>query len=60
LRLQRELADLIPTADGLHTIASPYGHDGFLLETDAVAQLVRHTLRRAEAKRSDEASRLAG
>ena len=59
LRLQRELAELIPTADGLHTIASPYGHDGFLLETEAVAQLVRRTLRRAEAPKS-EASRLAG
>ena len=59
LRLQQELADLIPTADGLHVIASPYGHDGFLLETDAVASLVERTLRRAEVSGA-AAGRLAG
>ncbi len=44
LRLQEELAELIPTCDGLRVIGSPYGHDGFLLEVDAVASLVRETL----------------
>jgi homoserine O-acetyltransferase len=44
LDLQRELAELIPTAGHLHVISSPYGHDGFLLESDAVADLVRRTL----------------
>lgn len=44
LRLQEELAELIPTCDGLRVIGSPYGHDGFLLETEAVAVLVRETL----------------
>jgi homoserine O-acetyltransferase len=28
----------------LRMIASPYGHDGFLLETDAVGGLVRELL----------------
>jgi len=55
LRLQQELADLIPTADGLHVIASPYGHDGFLLEVEAVAELVRHTLDRSGRRVSGEA-----
>ena len=58
LRLQRELVDLIPTADGLHVIGSPYGHDGFLLETDAVASLVRRTLSRTTE--GTDADRLAG
>jgi homoserine O-acetyltransferase len=47
LRLQEELARLIQTADGLHVIDSEYGHDGFLLETAAVGECVRHTLARA-------------
>jgi homoserine O-acetyltransferase len=55
LRLQQELADLIPTADGLHVIASPYGHDGFLLEVDAVAELVQHTLDRSGRRVSSDA-----
>ena len=56
LRLQQELADLIPTADKLHVISSPYGHDGFLLEVDAVAALVRRTLslaQRIDVRESD-------
>ena len=44
LRLQRQLADLIPTADGLHVVHSDYGHDGFLLEVEEVGGLVRRTL----------------
>jgi homoserine O-acetyltransferase len=50
LRLQRELAELTPTADGLHVITSPYGHDGFLLEHGAVADLVALTLKRADIR----------
>jgi homoserine O-acetyltransferase/O-succinyltransferase len=49
LRQQQEMADLIPTADGLHVVASDYGHDGFLLEAEQVGELMRHTLRRAGA-----------
>ena len=49
LRQQQEIAALVPTADGLHVIASPYGHDGFLIEADQVGELVRHTLSRSLA-----------
>lgn len=38
---QAELAAAIPAADRLRLIASPYGHDGFLIETEQVAALVR-------------------
>ncbi len=40
----RELADGIPGSSPLHVIHSPYGHDGFLIETDAVAGLVTQLL----------------
>ncbi|MGW5657611.1 homoserine O-acetyltransferase MetX [Streptomyces humi] len=41
---QAELAALIPSADQLRLIASPYGHDGFLIETGQVGALVRELL----------------
>ncbi|WP_127358367.1 homoserine O-acetyltransferase MetX [Actinacidiphila soli] len=41
LSQQAELAAGIPGADRLRVIESPYGHDGFLIETDQVAALVR-------------------
>lgn len=44
LAQQAELAALIPGADRLRVIGSPYGHDGFLIETDQVAALVREIL----------------
>ncbi|WP_428369990.1 homoserine O-acetyltransferase MetX [Mycolicibacterium sp.] len=44
LRLQAELAELLPGCDGLDVVDSEYGHDGFLLETDAVGKLIRRTL----------------
>lgn len=40
LRLQQELADLLPGSGDLNVIESVYGHDGFLLETEAVGQLL--------------------
>ena len=44
-----KLAEQIPTAvGGCRVIASPYGHDGFLLERDAVADLVAEVLVLAE------------
>lgn len=49
LRLQQELADLTPGADGLHVLRSPYGHDGFLVEEDQVGAFVAHALERVEA-----------
>lgn len=44
LRLQQELADLLPSCTGLNVVDSIYGHDGFLVETDAVGELIRRTL----------------
>jgi homoserine O-acetyltransferase/O-succinyltransferase len=44
LRLQEELAELLPGCRGLRVVDSEYGHDGFLVETDAVGELVRQTL----------------
>ena len=48
LRLQAELAELLPGCDGLDVVDSKYGHDGFLLETEAVGKLIRRTLELAE------------
>jgi homoserine O-acetyltransferase/O-succinyltransferase len=44
LRLQQELADLLPGCSGLNVVESMYGHDGFLVESDAVGALIRQTL----------------
>jgi homoserine O-acetyltransferase len=44
LRLQEELAELLPGCTGLNVVDSIYGHDGFLVETDAVGELIRRTL----------------
>ncbi|MET8766755.1 homoserine O-acetyltransferase [Streptomyces sp. NPDC004658] len=43
-RQQAELAALIPGAEGLRVVESPYGHDGFLIEAEQVAALVRELL----------------
>lgn len=47
LRLQEELANLLPGCTGLKVVESIYGHDGFLVESEAVGQLVRQTLKLA-------------
>ena len=44
LRLQQELADLIPNAEKLTVIDSLDGHDGFLTEHEQVAALIRTAL----------------
>jgi homoserine O-acetyltransferase/O-succinyltransferase len=44
LRLQEELADLLPGCTGLQIVDSIYGHDGFLVESEAVGELIRQTL----------------
>lgn len=44
LRLQAEIAALTPTCAELDVIESPYGHDGFLIEIDAVSALVGKAL----------------
>ncbi|WP_175647889.1 homoserine O-acetyltransferase MetX [Streptomyces cyaneochromogenes] len=41
---QAELAAGITAADDLRVIESPYGHDGFLIEVEQVAALVRELL----------------
>ncbi|MFI6335559.1 homoserine O-acetyltransferase [Streptomyces sp. NPDC050535] len=41
---QAELAAGIPAADHLRVIESPYGHDGFLIEAEQVAELVSELL----------------
>ncbi len=41
---QAEPAALLPGADHLRIIESPYGHDGFLIETAQVGSLVRELL----------------
>jgi homoserine O-acetyltransferase len=46
LRLQQELVDLTPGADYLHTLHSPYGHDGFLVEDEQVGVFFDHALNR--------------
>ncbi|HEU0191941.1 MAG TPA: homoserine O-acetyltransferase [Mycobacterium sp.] len=48
LRLQAELAGLLPGCDELQVVESISGHDGFLLEMDAVGELIRQTLDLAE------------
>jgi homoserine O-acetyltransferase len=44
LRLQHELAELIPAARDVTVIDSIVGHDGFLVEADAVGKLIRQAL----------------
>ncbi len=50
LRLQQELADLLPGCEGLNVVESSYGHDGFLVETEKVGKLIRRTLDIAAGK----------
>ncbi|WP_025738469.1 homoserine O-acetyltransferase MetX [Mycobacterium genavense] len=44
LRLQQEIAELLPGCAGLRVVDSICGHDGFLVETEAVGELIRETL----------------
>ncbi len=44
LRLQEELAELLPGCTGLQIVDSICGHDGFLVESEAVGELIRSTL----------------
>ena len=48
LRLQEELADSLPGCAELQVVDSIFGHDGFLVETEAVGGLIRQTLDLAE------------
>jgi homoserine O-acetyltransferase len=40
-RLQIEIADLVPQAKKLVTISSDFGHDGFLVESEAMTAAIR-------------------
>src|SRR5664279_4742133 len=44
MRLQREIAELVPSCAGLRVVESLYGHDGFLIEIEAIGELVREAL----------------
>jgi homoserine O-acetyltransferase len=44
LRLQREIAELVPSAAPLWVITSNVGHDGFLLEVDQIGKIVKNSL----------------
>lgn len=44
LRLQHELAALVPTAGEVEIIESDHGHDGFLIESDAVGKVIERAL----------------
>jgi homoserine O-acetyltransferase len=46
-RLQAEIAELTPTAQPVVEISSPFGHDGFLVEVDAVGDVIRGILNKA-------------
>lgn len=48
IRLQQELAELLPGCQGLDVVDSIYGHDGFLVETELVGKLIRRTLELAQ------------
>lgn len=51
LRLQEELAELLPRSTELQIVDSIYGHDGFLVESEAVGELVRQTLALVDGER---------
>ncbi len=44
LRLQYEIAELLPTSTTVEVVASDVGHDGFLVEQDAIGKIIRHAL----------------
>jgi homoserine O-acetyltransferase len=43
-RLQHEIVDLTPTAAPLNVLESDFGHDGFLIEVEAVGAIIRKIL----------------
>jgi len=57
LRLQEELAELLPGCNALEVVESACGHDGFLVESDAVGDLIRKTLDMADAAGDEGACR---
>ena len=43
-RLQVEISELVPTAEPPIVISSEFGHDGFLVESEAMGAAIRHAL----------------
>ncbi len=43
-RLQEEIVELTPTAAPLERLNSPFGHDGFLIETELVGEWVKRAI----------------
>ena len=43
-RLQVEISELVPTARDTIVISSDFGHDGFLVEAEAMGDAIRHAL----------------
>ncbi|TDD48786.1 homoserine O-acetyltransferase MetX [Saccharopolyspora elongata] len=60
LHQQRRLAEGIPGAGPLRTITSPHGHDGFLIETAQVAELVRELLPNRSLEPAERGARSGG
>jgi homoserine O-acetyltransferase len=48
--LQEELAESLPGCAELHVVDSVCGHDGFLVESEAVGDLIRRTLELADGE----------
>jgi homoserine O-acetyltransferase len=42
--LQQEIAELAPQVGILHSISSPFGHDGFLIEVESVGAIIKNAL----------------
>ncbi len=47
LRLQAEIAEGLPGCTGLRVVQSAFGHDGFLVQTQAVGELLAETVQLA-------------
>ncbi|BBY38857.1 homoserine O-acetyltransferase [Mycobacterium mantenii] len=56
LRLQQELAEHLPGCADLQVVDSVCGHDGFLVESDAVGEMIRKTLVLADSDNREGAS----
>jgi len=50
-RLQEEIVELTPTAQPLVTITSPFGHDGFLIDVEAVGSVLQSALKLGESRK---------
>jgi homoserine O-acetyltransferase len=44
LRLQQELGELVPTASAVEVVQTIAGHDGFLVEADAIGRIIARAL----------------